>query len=55
MFNVFKFFINILWATYSECSYVKAYYKACFDFIVVVGLETYVIIFVCGFAVDFKS
>ena len=27
----------------------------CFDFVVVVGVEMYVIVFVCGFAVDFKS
>ena len=55
MFNVFKFFIKVLWATYSECSEVKVFYAACFDFVVVVGVEMYVIVFVCGFAVDFKS
>ena len=54
MFDELKFFIKILWATYSECSYVKAYYQACFDF-VVVGVEMYVIVFVCGFVIDFKS
>ena len=55
MFDVFKFFIKVLWATYSECFEVKAYYKACFDFVVMVGVEMHVIVFVCGFAVDFKS
>ena len=47
MLDVFKFFIKVLWSTYSEWSKVKAYYEACFDF-VVVGVEMYVIVFVCG-------
>ena len=55
MFDVFKFFIKVLWATYSECSSVKVYYEACFEFDVVVGVEMCVIVFACGFAVDFKS
>ena len=50
MFDVFKFFVKLLWATYSA---VKAYYKACFDFVVVVGVEMHVV--VCWFVVDFKS
>ena len=44
----------VLWATYSTCSLVRAIYEACFDF-VVAGVKMYVIIFVCRFAVDFKS
>ena len=55
MFNVFKFFIKVLWATYSECFYVKVNYEYCFDYVVVVRVEMYVIVFICGFAVDFKS
>ena len=51
MFDVFKFFIKVLLATYSECFSVRAYYEACFDFVVLVGVEMCVIIFVCGFAV----
>ena len=55
MFDVFKFFVKVLWATYSEWSQVKANYKASFDLVVLVGVEIYVIISVCGFAADFKS
>ena len=55
MFDVFKLFWKVLWTTYSECSKVKAYYKVCFDYVVVVGVEMYVIVSVCGFAVDFTS
>ena len=55
MYDVFRFFIKVLRATYSECSLVKAYYEACFDFVVVVEVEINVIVFVCGFTVDFKS
>ena len=47
MFDVLEFFIKVLWATYSECSQVKANYEACLDFVVVVGVEMYVIVFVC--------
>ena len=55
MFDVIRFFIKVLWATYSECSKVKAYYKSCFDFVVVVGIVIYAIVFVCGLAEDFKD
>ena len=55
MSDVFKFFVKVLWTTYSESSNVKAYFKACFDFAVVVGIEMYIIVFVWGFAVDFNS
>ena len=39
MFNVLKFFILVLWATYSKYSYVKANYEAGFDFVIVVGVK----------------
>ncbi len=55
MFDVFKFFIKVFWAIFYECSEVKAYHKACYDFVVAVGVEINVIVSVCGFAVDFKS
>ena len=55
MLDVFKFLIKVSWVTYFACSYIKAYYEVCFDFVVVVGVEMYVNVFVCGFAVDFKS
>ena len=54
MFDVLKVFIKVLWSKYSECSSVKAYYEARFDF-VVVGVEIYLIAFVYRFSVDFKS
>ena len=48
MFDVFKFFIIVLLATYSECSKIKAYYKVCYDFVAVVEVEMYVIVLFVG-------